>query len=96
MLEIALRYGLNAQASMTAPARLRRWFMPLGTAALMLADFYWGGLNGPTALTASSGRGAAPIRSCIEYQESDHWRGGDGAVVRRSCPDLLCGSHRTG
>ena len=54
MLEIALRYGLNAQASMTAPARLRRWFMPFGTAALMLADFYWGGLNGPTATAIAS------------------------------------------
>lgn len=49
MLEIALRHGLNAQASMIAPAQLRRWFMPFGTAALMLAHFYLGGLNGPTA-----------------------------------------------
>lgn len=45
----ALRQGLNAQASMAAPAWLRRWFMPLGTAALVLADFYGGGLSGPTA-----------------------------------------------
>ncbi len=39
---------------MTAPARIRGLLMPLGTAGLILADIYWGGLDGPTATAIAS------------------------------------------
>ena len=54
MLALTRPHGLNGRASVSALGQLRRWFMPLGTAVLMLAHFNLGGLNGSTATAIAS------------------------------------------
>lgn len=49
MLAKAHTEGLDGRTGVTEAAQVRRWFMPIVTAGLIMTHLYSGGLDGPTA-----------------------------------------------